>query len=195
MELVSKCWNYRIALKFHRQLDNSATDGPVHPVHVLSEGTTPRVCVHVCVGPVFDRVPLAEDNLIEMPMPPKHVPQSRCSPVPMSPQPAHQSLCSPFLVFWDTIITIMIEDIWATLPKWVPPQIQKWPSPIFTKMHRRIHCCTNSIYSKYRYSMNGHIGENELWKVSWASVWRLLGVIEYIDDLILSVYVVQRLSF
>ena len=86
---------------------------------------------------------------------PKHVPQSRCSPVHVSPQPVHQSLCSPVLVFWDAIITILIKDIWATLPKWVPPQIQKWLCPIFMKMHRRIHCCINSVYSKYRHSMNG----------------------------------------
>ena len=87
--------------------------------------------------------------------PSAHVLQT-CSPVPMFPSPCVPPTSSPVPVFpssclWDAIITI-IEDIWATPPKWVPPQIQKWPSPIFMKMHRRIHCCINSIYSKYRHS-------------------------------------------
>ena len=85
--------------------------------------------------------------------------------------------------------------IWATLPKWVPPHIQNWPSPIFMKMHRRIHRCINNRYSKYRHSMNNRFGENELWKVSRASLWHLLGVIEDIDDLILTAFVVKRPSF
>ena len=85
--------------------------------------------------------------------------------------------------------------IWATLPKWVPPHIQNWPSPIFMKMHRRIHRCINNRYSKYRHSINNRFGENELWKVSRASLWHLLGVIEDIDDLILTAFVVKIPSF
>ena len=92
-------------------------------------------------------------------------------------------------------ILLKYECIWATLPKWVPPHIQNWPSPIFMKMHRRIHRCINNRYSKYRHSMNNRFGENELWKVSRASLWHLLGVIEDIDVLILTAFVVQRPSF
>ena len=98
-----------------------------------------------------------------------------------------------------TVITKLGEifsvAIWAILPKWVPPQIQKWPSPILMRMHRQIHRCINNRYSKYRHSINNRFGENELWKVSRASLWRLLGVIEDIDDLILTAFVVQRPSF
>ena len=43
--------------------------------------------------------------------------------------------------------------------------------------------------------MNNRFGENELWKVSRASLWRLSGVIEDIGDLILTASVVQRPSF
>ena len=95
---------------------------------------------------------------------------------------------------WTTLIPLMFR-FWATLPKWVPPHIQNWPSPIFMKMHRRIHRCIKNRYSKYRHSMNNRFGENELWKVSRASLWYLLGVIEDIDDLILTAFVVKRPSF
>ena len=54
--------------------------------------------------------------------------------------------------------------------------------------------CTDE-YQKYRHSMNNAFGENELWKVSQASLWRLSGVIKAIDDLILTASVVQRPSF
>ena len=43
--------------------------------------------------------------------------------------------------------------------------------------------------------MNNRFGENELWKVLRASLWRLSGVIEDIYDLILTTCVVQRPSF
>ena len=138
-------------------------------------------------------------KVFPVPMFLKYIPQSLCSPVPMlpspyrlnvpqclcspnklpspyvpqslSPQPVHQvpMFHSPCLLECNNHL-ILIEDIWAILPKWVPPAIQKWPPPIYMKMHRRIHCCINSIYSKYRHSMNGHIGENELWKMPWASL-------------------------
>ena len=89
-----------------------------------------------------------------------YVPQT-CSPVPMFPQLVHQFLCSPCLFHRSVFHSLCSPNM--VLSAHVPqsPYSSNYftssyvPQSYSTKMHRRIHCCINSIYSKYRHSMSG----------------------------------------